>query len=91
MENNVITISKEDYKEAVKKAIVSTIMNVKKENGDGMMLLLIPMIGSIFASEVMNILFGEKDQEEEKKAEDDRTKPLGDIFPSLRPWESMEE
>ena len=77
MENKTITITKEQFDDAVKKAISSTMNDVKKESGDGMAMLLIPMIGSTFAREVRDILFGEQKEQTSEETHDDGPHTMG--------------
>ena len=62
-----ITITKDEFQEAMKKATEKTVGKITKEHPDSpLMAVLIPITGVIFASEVKDILFGEEDKDEKK-------------------------
>ena len=77
MENKTITITKEQFDDAVKKAIPLTINDVKKSNGSDMMMLLVPIIGITFAEGVRDILFGEQKEQTSEETHDDGPHTMG--------------
>lgn len=58
-----ITISKEDFDEAVSSATSKVIDKMEKDGEhSGMAMLLVPMTGMMFAHEVKDILFGAEEE-----------------------------
>lgn len=77
MENKTITITKKQFDDAVKKAFFSTMNDVKKQSGDGIAMLIIPMIGSTFAVDLRDILFGEQKEQPPEETHDDGPHTMG--------------